>query len=139
MAHITTPKPKRNLTDERLAEMQAARARQVEKYRKWRESGTVIFGHWRIFQLNEHNWVLTDRPADEATYRYYPSLTDALRALLYRSVEEIIRTEIRDILAAVEQAMIEIIAAVREAGFFTVSLAENGDTAHDAFGEGNRD
>jgi len=76
-----------------------------------RERSCLSIGPYRVYRGDELNWFVTR--AGHATW-YYPALASALTSLLDERVGDRASGQLKDVVKAVEEAKVEILAALRE-------------------------
>lgn len=122
--NLTTRSRRIPITDERRAKMHAARSEQAERRKSWRERPLLSAGRWVLFRLDERNYVITDKRGDEASWRFYPRIADALSALLHETIGEKARPGLQALLEAVRSAEKAVLTALLSGRCVAESLDE---------------
>lgn len=107
------------------AAMKAGLDRRNEQRRHWRENPLLQIGAWRLWRLDDENFVVSNRPDDETSHKYYLDIESAIRSLLRERIHEDAKPGIQCLLDAIKTAKSEVIAALKTAGFASESLAES--------------
>jgi hypothetical protein len=81
-----------------------------EKTQAARNSTAIYVGDWSVYLFDSENWALQKTGDDP---RYYPTRLWALKALLHERISEAQAESIKEVLAAVKNAEVEITSAVQ--------------------------
>ena len=87
----------------------AKREQQRQQMARVREGSCLSIGPYRVYRGDELNWFVTR--TGQAT-RYYPTLPDALAALLRERIGDRADGQLRDVVDAVAEAKTEILEAL---------------------------
>lgn len=101
------------MTEAQIESMKTAKTKSAEKRLEAR-SKKIIVGDYVVWQYDESNWVYHKATEGEVSYRYYPTVKDAMKALLNRLIGEKCKyaTNVEAVLVAIKWAEDSILSAV---------------------------